>query len=132
MDATFLSTLVHIQSAPADNLSSTSLERLTPAVTAPAKTTPGRHTRNNSHQQDEHELQRIPTRDILPTGERSSFEDGNELEMSRPPTPDAVEVVPSVWEPYMNRYRMISICLMNLGGAMNDGAAGALIPYMEK
>lgn len=59
-----------------------------------------------------------------------------DLEMSRPATPepsdDAVEVVPTVWEPFMNRFRLLAVCLANLGNALNDSAAGALIPYMEK
>lgn len=37
-----------------------------------------------------------------------------------------------VWDPYMNRFRLLSICLMNFGNGLNDSAPGALIPYMEK
>ncbi len=63
-----------------------------------------------------------------------------DLEMSRPGTPggspadDArgggVEVVQSVWDPYMNRFRFLSACLMFFGTGMNDSATGALISYM--
>lgn len=59
-----------------------------------------------------------------------------DLEMSRPATPvpsgEAIEAVPSVWDPFMNRFRLLAMCLASLGNALNDGAAGALIPYMEK
>ena len=61
-----------------------------------------------------------------------------DLEMSRPTTPEAaapevaVDAVQSVWEPYMNRFRVLSLCLCSLGNGLNDSAAGALIPYMEK
>ena len=61
----------------------------------------------------------------------------NELEQSRPPSPgngdaDAVEVVQSWNNPSINRYRVLSACLMNFAGGLNDAAPGALIPYMEK
>ncbi|KAA6407702.1 MAG: hypothetical protein FRX48_08540 [Lasallia pustulata] len=57
-----------------------------------------------------------------------------ELEMSRPPSPkndEAVDVVQSLSNPPMNRYRLISACLMCFGNGLNDSAPGALIPYME-
>ncbi|KAK8119459.1 Major facilitator superfamily transporter [Apiospora kogelbergensis] len=44
---------------------------------------------------------------------------------------DAVEAMQSFSDPPMNRYRMISICSMQLLGGLNDAAPGALIPYME-
>lgn len=48
------------------------------------------------------------------------------------PDNDGFEVMPSVWEPYMNRFRLLSVCLANLMGGLADSAAGALIPYMER
>lgn len=59
----------------------------------------------------------------------------HELEMSRPPSPeyhDAAEVVQTWTNPPINKWRLLSACLMNLGNGMNDAAPGALIPYMEK
>ncbi|KAL9129459.1 MAG: hypothetical protein Q9217_002093 [Psora testacea] len=59
----------------------------------------------------------------------------NGLEESRPPTPehgDAVEALQTLSQPPINRYRVLSACLMNLGNGLNDSAPGALIPYMEK
>lgn len=59
-----------------------------------------------------------------------------DLEMSRPPSPavlgDVARVVPSAWSPYMNRFRLLSVCICIFADALSDGAAGALIPYMEK
>jgi hypothetical protein len=62
--------------------------------------------------------------------------DVEDLEMSRPVSPDpaadAVDTVMSMWDPFMNRFRLLSLCLCNLGNGLSDSAAGALIPYMEK
>lgn len=60
-----------------------------------------------------------------------------DLEMSRPASPvlnheDGVEALQSMWEPYMNRFRLLSACSLNLMNGMNDAAAGPLIPHMEK
>ncbi|MCJ1455150.1 hypothetical protein MMC28_005504 [Mycoblastus sanguinarius] len=58
----------------------------------------------------------------------------DELE-SRPPSPDygdAVEVVQTWTNPPVNKWRVLSACLMNFGNGLNDAAPGALIPYMEK
>ena len=59
----------------------------------------------------------------------------NELEMSRPPTPkndEAVDVLQTLSNPPMNKWRLLSCCLMCFGNGLNDSAPGALIPYMEK
>lgn len=59
----------------------------------------------------------------------------NELERSAPPTPkrdEAVNLVQSFSNPPMNKWRLLSACLMNFANGLNDGAAGAIIPYMEK
>lgn len=60
-----------------------------------------------------------------------------DLEGSRPSSPvpgvpDGVDALQSVWDPYMNRFRLLSACLMGLGNGMSDSAAGPIIPYMEK
>ncbi|OAA80112.1 Major facilitator superfamily domain, general substrate transporter [Akanthomyces lecanii RCEF 1005] len=58
-----------------------------------------------------------------------------DLERSRPGTPeapaDAAAVVPTIWEPYRNRFRLMLTCATALAEGMSDSAAGALIPYME-
>lgn len=59
-----------------------------------------------------------------------------DLEMSRPTTPSneqaGIDTIQSFSNPPMNRFRMLSICLMNFGNGLNDSAPGALIPYIEK
>ncbi|KAJ0153215.1 Bypass of stop codon protein 6 [Colletotrichum tanaceti] len=57
---------------------------------------------------------------------------GSDVEMSRPPSPAAFEVLQSISDPYMNRYRLAAACLMIFGNGLNDSAPGALIPYIEK
>jgi len=32
----------------------------------------------------------------------------------------------------MNRFRVLSVCLLNFGNGLSDSAPGALIPYIEK
>ena len=59
----------------------------------------------------------------------------NELEMSRPSSPkndEAVDVVQSLSNPPVNKWRLLSCCMMCFGNGLNDSAPGALIPYMEK
>lgn len=86
--------------------------------------------------EDPIELQSLTRRASLPgSGATTPRDEINDLEMSRPPTPDVpadgVEVLPSVWDPYMNRFRLLSTCLVNFRNGLNDSAPGALIPYME-
>ncbi|KAJ4387125.1 hypothetical protein N0V93_007714 [Gnomoniopsis smithogilvyi] len=45
---------------------------------------------------------------------------------------DGVEALQSWRDPYMNIFRLLSACSLNLMNGMNDSAAGPLIPYMEK
>ncbi|KAI1142179.1 MFS general substrate transporter [Hypoxylon sp. FL0543] len=55
--------------------------------------------------------------------------------MSVPGTPaepaDAVDALPSLNDPPMNKYRLAACCFQNFLGGMTDSAPGALIPYME-
>ena len=37
----------------------------------------------------------------------------------------------SIWNPPMNRFRMLAVCTMNFCMGLNDSAPGALIPYIE-
>ncbi|KAK3344719.1 major facilitator superfamily domain-containing protein [Neurospora tetraspora] len=72
------------------------------------------------------------------------FSSGPELEdQSRPGTPkdslnddsansDSVEAMQSIMEPYMNRWRLLAMCLICFSNGMSDSAPGALIPAMEK
>lgn len=64
----------------------------------------------------------------------------NDIEMSRPASPrnqegqeeDGVDVVQTILNPPMNRFRMASVSLLNFANGLSDSAPGALIPYMEK
>ncbi|KAF4962921.1 hypothetical protein FSARC_9034 [Fusarium sarcochroum] len=129
MDASMLSGLVAVQSAPVESPS----EELYRPLTEPAKTVP--RTPLRGPQRESFELHNIPIRDVNNSGTIPANA-SNDLEMSRPNSPDsnseAVEAVPTMWNPFMNRFRIIYGCIASFGNALSDGAAGALIPYMEK
>ncbi|KAI1819980.1 MFS general substrate transporter [Xylaria intraflava] len=65
-----------------------------------------------------------------------------DLEMNVPITPgapvslpkpsDVVEILPSLTNPPMNKFRFIACCSQNLLGGLSDSASGTLIPYIEK
>jgi hypothetical protein len=58
------------------------------------------------------------------------------LELSRPASPiaepEGVDAIQSFSSPPMNRFRMVSVCLLNFANGLGDSAPGALIPYIEK
>ena len=59
----------------------------------------------------------------------------NDAEESRPPSPDygaGVNALQSLYNPPINKYRVLAACLMNFGNGLNDSGPGAIIPYMEK
>lgn len=79
------------------------------------------------------------------TTANTNFSSGPELEdQSRPGTPnadslnddsansDTVEALQSIMQPYMNRWRLLAMCLINLSNGMSDSAPGALIPSIEE
>ncbi|EFX06098.1 major facilitator superfamily transporter [Grosmannia clavigera kw1407] len=45
---------------------------------------------------------------------------------------DGVEALQSIWDPYMNRFRLATISLINFANGLNDSAAGAVLPYIER
>ncbi|KAF2273501.1 MFS general substrate transporter [Westerdykella ornata] len=58
----------------------------------------------------------------------------HELEMSRPPSPTMEDTFSQMqtWnDPPVNKWRILSCCLIYFGNGLNDSATGALIPYME-
>lgn len=64
-----------------------------------------------------------------------------DLERSRPSSPGpgddanpatATETLQTVWDPYMNRFRVASASFMNFANGLNDSAPGALIPTIEE
>ncbi|RFU80238.1 mfs efflux transporter [Trichoderma arundinaceum] len=127
MDAILLRNLVEIQSGP-------STDEATRPLTAPEKTYQRTYS-GGLFQEEPVNVRRssLPRSDGFSSGAATPDAD---LERSRPASPvvgvDAVEVMPSAWEPYMNRFRLVSVCLSNFGNALSDSSAGALIPYMEK
>ena len=72
----------------------------------------------------------------LPEDGLRTFAGMNDLEMRRQPpsmaSEEAIDVVQTLSNPPMNKYRLLSACLMNLGNGLNDSAPGALIPSIEK
>lgn len=58
----------------------------------------------------------------------------NDVDENRdqPPAGSISEQVQTIWNPYMNRYRVGTACLSTLGNGMNDSAPGALIATIEK
>jgi hypothetical protein len=126
MEAIMLKELVTVESAPE------------PMPSAPAKAVP-RVYRSMPQKEQSIELQRARQLEIDParSGTATPGDQIGDLEMSHAPSPTItadgveVEVLPSIWDPYMNRFRFLSTCLMNFQNGLNDSAPGALIPYME-
>jgi len=149
MDSPMFGALVHVESAPSP----------APALPAAPKPAVSRAHPAAPQQDDNIELQTVRPRSHHPrnsSGPLSSpvgSRDGKVTpapgrdagQSSSPASPpsisggsngttggaDAVEVIQSFSDPPMNRYRMLSICSMQLLGGLNDAAPGALIPYME-
>lgn len=141
MDATMFKTLVEVESRDLDNH-----PPLLPA--APAKAVPRTYPGAPHRDEFSIELSRIntaanagDTTNSTPRGSAAPSRGqspartpnaGSDVEMSRPSSPTPFEVLQSISDPHMNRYRMAASCLMNFGNGLNDSAPGALIPYMEK
>ncbi|TQN71092.1 Bypass of stop codon protein 6 [Colletotrichum shisoi] len=144
MDATMLRTLVEVESRDRD----AGAPPLLPAAPAKAvsRTYPGAPHRDessielsrisNTADHRHHGSNKVGGNTANKTGATPSRPpsptSGADVEMSRPPSPAAFEVLQSISDPYMNRYRLAAACLMNFGNGLNDSAPGALIPYIEK
>lgn len=75
------------------------------------------------------------TKQIAPGDDLRTSPMANDLEMRGPlglASEEATDVVQTLSHPPMNKYRLLSACLMNLGNGLNDSAPGALIPSIEK
>ncbi|CAG9980490.1 unnamed protein product [Clonostachys byssicola] len=81
------------------------------------------------------ELRAHPAGQSFPTGAAAFSAEHDDLERSRSSSPvrsrDVMEKLPSVWEPFMNRFRLLAVCVASVIGGLNDGAFGALIPYIQ-
>lgn len=132
MNTAILQGLVQVeaQSRPVDSPTEELYRPLTAPARAISRTYPG------APQRESFELQRLPRRDDGVLSGTATPRTEEDLEMSRPASPladdDAIEVTPSAWNPYMNRFRVLALGLASIGNALSDSAAGALIPYMEK
>lgn len=142
MEAALLRQLVAVESAPATIESIPLRPQKTVTKTYPA--VPSLSRRENSA---DIELTGI-SRPATHTGGYQHSGDGHfsgistpvDLEMSRPSSPvvdsgspdEGVEALQNMWDPYMNRFRLLSACLMNLMNGMSDSASGPLLPHMEK
>ncbi|KAL8901366.1 MAG: hypothetical protein Q9192_000581 [Flavoplaca navasiana] len=95
-----------------------------------------RHPAPNVHELDELTFgsrYNGPSEPPTPSGVQTPITP-NELEMSRPMSAvneQPVEVMQTLKNPPMNRWRLLSACMMCFGNGLNDSAPGALIPYME-
>jgi hypothetical protein len=66
--------------------------------------------------------------------EASASKTLGELERSQPSTPqghEGADIVPTLWYPKMNRWRVLAACMEYFGNGLNDSAPGALIPHIE-
>ncbi|KAI0478091.1 MFS general substrate transporter [Xylaria cf. heliscus] len=129
MEATMFQALVRIESNSLPQAPQRAISRTYPAVP----------------QRDEDVELRPLTKPSLPptpapSGPTTPREE-RDLEMSVPNTPgtpepaeptNAFEVLPSLTDPPMNKFRFITCCVQTLMNGLTDSAPGALIPYMEK
>lgn len=131
MEAVLLRQLVAVESASAQ--ADTMPLRPQRSITKTYAAVPQRDSTEIELARVSRPMSRTASSDLLP-GDHALMPD---VEMSRPASPvagfdDGVEALQSWWDPYMNRFRLLSACLLNLMNGMNDSAAGPLIPYMEK
>lgn len=119
------------------------VSRTYPAVPQPQQDDEGimlrdfRHSRDGNATSTPMPSGSSPSVPNIPSGEE------RDLEMMTGPEPgpgpgtpvdepaDAFGVLPSLFDPPMNKYRLAACCTMNLLGGLTDSAPGALIPYME-
>lgn len=143
MEAALLRQLVAVESAPAHIESMPLRPQKSVTKTYPAVPSLSRRDDGTSI-----EMSRM-ARPATHTGEGHYGEHHNsypatpvDLEMSRPASPvtvvsqravdDGTEALQNMWDPYMNRFRLLSACLINLVNGMSDSASGPLLPYMER
>ncbi|PSR77381.1 major facilitator superfamily domain-containing protein [Coniella lustricola] len=137
MDASFLRQLVTVESAPA---------ALAPLPLRPQRSITKTYPAVPQRDSTEIELAAI-SRPATHTGLGHGGPATPDLESSRPASPlmgrapsssnhhhddDGVEALQNIWDPHMNRFRLLSACTMNFANGMSDAAAGPLLPYMEK
>ncbi|KAF4339451.1 bypass of stop codon 6 [Fusarium beomiforme] len=124
MDTSIFSGLVVVQPVPAKDLNG--------VISRPSTAS---RTHAGSNRREFSDLGILPGQDSQEPN-TASADPGNDLEMSQPNISDqnaeTVEIAPTIWDPFMNRFRLLSTCLSQINNALSDGATGALIPYLEK
>jgi hypothetical protein len=129
MDAQLLASLLEESPGPAEE--SPFLQTPSPPSRALPRTYPSVPQRDPSI-----ELTRTRNSSIrdegIPSSQGPEEVVADEGAILEPESDNGVEALQSVWDPHMNRYRLLSACLMNFANGVNDSAPGALIPYMEK
>ncbi|KAF5647295.1 tetracycline resistance [Fusarium sp. NRRL 52700] len=129
METSILSGLSVVQPVPTNPAKQDMSRPLTAPPTTASRTYIG------SAHREAFDLEILPVRND-PKPDNASFDQVDDLEMSQPDRPDSntetVGVAPTIWNPFMNRFRLLSTCLSQINNALSDGATGALIPYMEK
>lgn len=136
MDAALLRQLVAVESAPAHT--ETMPLRPQPSVT---KTYPAVPQRDGTSIElsviSSQATQSGGFQSGLVTATRPSGTAASDLEVGRPsgpvePRDGGVEALQSMWDPYMNRFRLLSACLTTFLNGMSDAASGPILPHMEK
>ncbi|QYS97888.1 Putative mfs efflux protein [Trichoderma simmonsii] len=139
-----LQSLVNIESDHASTESATA----SPVPTTPAKvfprTYPSVPQRDNSIEigMSQQNISQPEASTSSPSSHtEAQIEVGGDVEMTRYLAPanapdmesdDGIPALQSVWDPYMNRYRLLSVCMLSFGNGMKDSAPGALLPYIEE
>ncbi|KAH7319824.1 MFS efflux transporter [Stachybotrys elegans] len=127
MDPILLQTFIQVQSSTSHD----PVDEIVMPLTAPAKAI----SRTYPGAPQPEEPSPANNTDWPASGTASPPPVDEDLERSRPASPvppdTAAEVLPTIWQPFMNRFRVLAVCMANFSNALNDSAAGALIPYME-
>ncbi|KAI1434714.1 MFS general substrate transporter [Xylaria sp. CBS 124048] len=134
MESTLLQALVQVESNTLPQAPKKAVSRTYPAVPQrddglqldiSTRTLERPGSSGASSPRDERDLEMSP---VGPSG--VSGVSGVSLNHAKPS--NAVEVLPSLTDPPMNKFRFIACCSQNLGGGLTDSASGTLIPYIEK
>ena len=116
-------------------MSSHSIGALIPPITGPPASLPKDSRVRNAA--SGYELNEIANGPPIPqtTSGIQTAETLDDLETSRSPGPaaeDTANVVQTLTNPPINKWRLLSCCFMCFANGLNDGVPGALIPYMDE
>lgn len=136
MSTTLLHSLVDVESDTAPKTQFPISPR--PAVPRSSRSMP----RSDNDHIETINLHRLPstpqdgTSTTGPEGSKSLNADGGPSrdveESAGDPVGGYFDALPSLSDSPMNKYRLMTCCLINFTGGLTDAAPGALIPYMEE